>query len=56
MKKNDLVVSVVSDRAGVVLWSDYNGIHKVYIFATDSFEYLKHREMKGFNPNILRSK
>lgn len=54
MRKEDLVISRVSDRVGIVLWSDYNGIHKVYIFATNTFEYLKHKEMKGFNPNVLR--
>lgn len=54
MKKEELIISRISDRVGMVLWSDYNGIHKVYIFATNTFEYLKHKEMKYFNPNALR--
>ena len=49
MKKGQIVKSVVSGRVGIVKSLDYSGIHTVYIFAKDDFEYLQHKEMKFFN-------
>jgi hypothetical protein len=48
MKKEDFVISVVTGNGGIICGLDYNGIHKVYIFRTDSYEYLQHKEMKFY--------